>query len=144
MFLRWVSVAHGDAGGAPRDQHGGTGQKLGHETDARAHVTKVRAESHARTVGQWRRYWERGLDERDRRTISDTDTAMNQTLLVTKKSDLTMGCSWAPGNINCICWASMAAAVFCWIRLFLPFISSWVFRWGGGCRYLQLSRVQRP
>lgn len=60
------------------------------------------------------------------------------------KSDLTMGCSWAPGSMNCICWASMAAAVFCWIRLFLPFISSWVLRWGGGCRYLQLSRVQRP
>lgn len=55
-----------------------------------------------------------------------------------------MGCSWAPGSMNCICWASMAAAVFCWIRLFLPFISSWVLRWGGGCRYLQLSRVQRP
>ncbi len=60
------------------------------------------------------------------------------------KWDLTMGCSWAPGIMNCICWASMAAAVFCWIRLFLPFISSWVLRWGGGCRYLQLSRVQRP
>lgn len=55
-----------------------------------------------------------------------------------------MGCSCVPGSMNCICWANMAAAAFCWIRLFLPLISSWVFRWGGGCRYLQFSRVQRP
>lgn len=55
-----------------------------------------------------------------------------------------MGCSWAPGSMNCICWANMAAAAFCWIRLFLPLISSWVFRCGGGWRYLQFSRVQRP
>ncbi len=46
--------------------------------------------------------------------------------------------------MNCICWANMAAAVFCWIRLFRPLISSWVFRWAGGWRYLQFSRVQRP
>lgn len=57
---------------------------------------------------------------------------------------LTIGCNWAPGSMNCICWANMAAAAFCWIRLFLPLISSWVFRCGGGWRYLQLSRVQRP
>lgn len=59
---------------------------------------------------------------------------------------LTIGGSWVPGIIalaSCICWASMAM-FFCWIRLFLPLISSWVFRWGGGCRYLQFSLEQRP
>lgn len=58
--------------------------------------------------------------------------------------NVVMGCSCVPGSMNCICWANMAAAAFCWIRLFLPLISSWVFRCGGGCRYLQFSRVQRP
>lgn len=56
----------------------------------------------------------------------------------------TTGCMVVPGIINCICWANMAAAVFCWIRLFRPLISSWVFRCAGGWRYLQFSRVQRP
>lgn len=57
---------------------------------------------------------------------------------------LTTGCMVVLGIMNCICWANMAAAVFCWIRLFRPLISSWVFRWAGGWRYLQFSRVQRP
>ncbi len=59
---------------------------------------------------------------------------------------LTTGCSCVPGIMalaSCICWASMAM-FFCWMRLFLPLISSWVFRWGGGCRYLQFSLEQRP
>lgn len=57
---------------------------------------------------------------------------------------LTIGCSWAPGTMNCICCANMAAAVFCWIRLLRPLISSCVFKCGGGWRYLQFSRVHRP
>lgn len=57
---------------------------------------------------------------------------------------LTTGCMVVLGIMNCICWANMAAAVFCWIRLFRPLISSWVFRWAGGWRYLQFSLVQRP
>lgn len=57
---------------------------------------------------------------------------------------LTTGCMAVLGIMNCICCASMAAAVFCWIRLFRPLISSWVLRWAGGWRYLQFSRVQRP
>lgn len=59
---------------------------------------------------------------------------------------LTTGWSCVPGIMalaSCICWASMAM-FFCWMRLFLPLISSWVFRWGGGCRYLQFSLEQRP
>lgn len=59
---------------------------------------------------------------------------------------LTIGGSCVPGIMalaSCICWASIAI-FFCWIRLFLPLISSWVFRWGGGCRYLQFSLEQRP
>lgn len=59
---------------------------------------------------------------------------------------LTIGDSCVPGIMalaSCICWASMAM-FFCWMRLFLPLISSWVFRWGGGCRYLQFSLEQRP
>lgn len=58
----------------------------------------------------------------------------------------TTGWSCVPGIMalaSCICWASMAM-FFCWMRLFLPLISSWVFRWGGGCRYLQFSLEQRP
>lgn len=57
-----------------------------------------------------------------------------------------MGCRGAPGIMalaSCICWASIAM-FFCCIRLFLPFISSWVFKWGGGWRYLQFSLEQRP
>lgn len=41
MLLSGVAVAHGDARGAPRDQHGGAGQQLGHEANARAHMTHV-------------------------------------------------------------------------------------------------------
>lgn len=58
--------------------------------------------------------------------------------------NVVIGCSWVPGSMNCICCASMAAAVFCCIRLFRPLISSWVFKCGGGCRYLQFSLVHRP
>ena len=46
--------------------------------------------------------------------------------------------------MNCICWANMAAAVFCWIRLLRPLISSCVFKCDGGWRYLQFSLKQRP
>lgn len=63
---------------------------------------------------------------------------------VLREGTLTTGWSGVPGNINCICWASIAAAVFCWIKLFLPLISSWVFKCVGGWRYLQFSLEQRP
>ncbi len=43
--------------------------------------------------------------------------------------------------MNCICCASIAAAVFCWMRLLRPLISSCVFRCAGGWRYLQFSRT---
>lgn len=61
-------------------------------------------------------------------------------------SVLTICWIWVPGIIalaSCICWASMAM-FFCWIRLFRPFISNCVFKCGGGWRYLQFSREQRP
>lgn len=66
--------------------------------------------------------------------------------LIPPAPTLTTGCSCVPGIMafaSCICWASIAI-FFCWMRLFLPLISSWVFRWGGGWRYLQFSLEQRP
>lgn len=51
---------------------------------------------------------------------------------------------WAFWSRSCICWENMAAAVFCWIRLLRPLISSWVFKCGGGWRYLQFSLAHRP
>lgn len=90
--------------------------------------------------------WPRGqVKEGHRRSTSCT---LDQTLTTSTSrhpfSVLTTGWSGAPGNINCICWASIAAAVFCWIKLFLPLISSWVFKCVGGWRYLQFSLEQRP
>lgn len=67
-------------------------------------------------------------------------------LIIWKCELLTTGCNCVPGIMalaSCICWASIAM-FFCWMRLFLPLISSCVFRWGGGCRYLQFSLEQRP
>lgn len=51
-----------------------------------------------------------------------------------------MGLPWARiWFCRCAFWSILRAAMLFW-----PLISSCVFRWGGGCKYLQFSRVHCP
>lgn len=77
---------------------------------------------------------------------TETEHLKLQTRWKRTEDVLTTGCNGAPGIMalaSCICWANMAM-FFCWIKLLRPFISNWVFKCGGGWRYLQFSLEQRP
>lgn len=59
MLVWGGAVGHGcQASGAPRDQQGSTGQQLGHQAHAWAHVVQIWTESHTGTCCQGVCHWE--------------------------------------------------------------------------------------